>query len=98
MTGPAAGRQLTLGASAPLERLSSHFAIAFCFFLTYFSTALPIASVHGDRLAACTFTTPKTSVATTPMDRIQFDMRISFSWRALRIRRQSTTFPATLTR
>src|SRR5262249_4837639 len=65
VTAPSAGRQLTEGASAPLDRLSSQAAMALRFVLTNFSTALPMAAVHGDSPAARATGAEKTDAATT---------------------------------
>src|SRR5262245_32843276 len=51
VTRPSAGRQLTEGASTPVARLSSQAAMVFCFFLTYFSTAFPMAIEQGESAA-----------------------------------------------
>src|SRR5262245_25359838 len=48
----AGGRQLTEAVSVSLERLSSHLAMTLRLVLTNFSTALPIAVVHGGSAAA----------------------------------------------
>src|SRR5215468_3306993 len=72
VTAPAAGRQLTDAINAPLVRLSSQAAIVFCFFLTYFSTALPMAIEQGDSAALATGAQSASSVSATATTR--FDM------------------------
>ena len=51
VTAPSAGRQFTLEARLPLERLSSHDAMALRLPRAYFSIAPPIALLQGERAA-----------------------------------------------
>src|SRR5262249_6809239 len=72
VTAPAAGRQFVGGANAPLARLFSQAVMALCFFLTYFSTALPMATEQGGRAALASGAQSTTRVSATTTTR--FDM------------------------
>lgn len=69
VTAPLAGRQLTVGANVPLARLFSQVERVCCFFLTYFSTALAMATEHGDSAALAGEAQSPTSVSPTATTR-----------------------------